>query len=860
MAKKNFIIDTSVFLSDANCVYKFQNNDIFIPLKVLEEIDLHKKRQDTVGHHARQAIRMFDSLRAAGSLSRGVRIAKGLGVLRVIKASEIALSELPRDLTHKMSDHLILATALTVKADFPKRKTVVVSRDINMRVIADALGLLTEDYTNCQVVEDSDKIYEGFRQLLVDEELINQFYLGDDVYLDEDLVREQGVHLHWNEFVMLVSSSNEKKTALARFSDFIKPLRHIRDMKKELMWGVYPRNKEQSFAFDLLFDDDIPLVSLIGKAGSGKAQPLDAKVLTPNGWKQMGEISVGDSVFSRNGKPTEVLGVFPQGEKEIYRITFSDGTSTECCKEHLWATKTQLDRDQKKKGSVKTLEEIMKTLRYGKAQKKNHSIPIVSPIQFEANSKCLLNPYLLGSLLGDGCISVGSPTFSTTDKETVDILREELVKIDCEINKIPNSNCDYRIIKRHRAFGGGIRRRYRATNIQTGISKIFESIKELKTAGFCYPSVNKTINGKQISHKGYKWELLDKDKMSNNPLKDALMREGLWGKKSENKFIPEQYKFNHVGARLMLLRGLMDTDGHVSKDGRSSVFCSISKRLAEDVAYLTRSLGGKAVISSRHTLYTHNEIKKQGRLSYRVRISLPEGMNPFLLKRKSDRWLPNKKTNLRKYVDKVEPVGTKKAQCIMVKNSEHLYITDECIVTHNTLMAIAAALEQGLGGKHDQYRRIIISRPVQPLGKDIGYLPGTMEEKMLPWLKPIQDNIRHLMGDDRTMLEAYVEKGKIEVEALTYIRGRSISNAFVIIDEAQNLTAHEVKTIITRIGENTKIVLTGDIEQIDNVYTNETSNGLTYAVEKFKESELAGHITFRKGERSKLATAAAKLL
>ena len=120
MAKKNFIIDTSVFLTDSNCIYKFQNNDIFIPLKVLEEIDLHKKRQDTVGHHARQAIRNFDSLRGTGSLSRGVRIAKGLGVLRVIKASEIALNELPRDLSHKMSDHLILATALTVKKDQSK--------------------------------------------------------------------------------------------------------------------------------------------------------------------------------------------------------------------------------------------------------------------------------------------------------------------------------------------------------------------------------------------------------------------------------------------------------------------------------------------------------------------------------------------------------------------------------------------------------------------------------------------------------------------------------------------------------------------------------------------------------------------
>ena len=447
MAKKNFIIDTSVFLTDSTCIYKFKNNDIFIPLKVLEEIDKHKKRQDSVGHNARQAIRSFDSLRDAGSLSKGVRIGKGLGVLRVIKASEIALNELPKDLTHQMSDNLILATALTVKKEHPKRKTVVVSRDINMRVIADSLGLLTEDYTNTQVVEDGDKIYQGFTKLLVDEELINQFYLGDDVYLDEEVCAEQGIKLYPNEFLMLVSSSNEKKTALARFQAFLSPIRHIRDLKNDLMWGVHPRNKEQGFAFDLLFDDEIPLVSLIGKAGSGK-----------------------------------------------------------------------------------------------------------------------------------------------------------------------------------------------------------------------------------------------------------------------------------------------------------------------------------------------------------------------------------------------------------------------------TLMAIAAALEQGLGGKGDQYRRIIISRPVQPLGKDIGFLPGTLEDKMLPWLKPIQDNIRHIMGDDRTMLEAYVEKGKIEVEALTYIRGRSISNAFVIIDEAQNLTAHEVKTIITRIGENTKIVLTGDIEQIDNVYTNETSNGLTYAVEKFKESELAGHITFRKGERSKLATAAAKLL
>jgi PhoH-like ATPase len=135
-----------------------------------------------------------------------------------------------------------------------------------------------------------------------------------------------------------------------------------------------------------------------------------------------------------------------------------------------------------------------------------------------------------------------------------------------------------------------------------------------------------------------------------------------------------------------------------------------------------------------------------------------------------------------------------------------------------------------------------------------------MEEKMAPWIAPIEDNLKFLLGNDQETLQRYMEMGTIEVEALTYIRGRSIANAFIIIDEAQNLSMHELKTIITRVGENTKIVLTGDIEQIDNTYVDATSNGLTYAVEKFKEYEIAGHITLQKGERSELATLAAKIL
>ncbi len=131
---------------------------------------------------------------------------------------------------------------------------------------------------------------------------------------------------------------------------------------------------------------------------------------------------------------------------------------------------------------------------------------------------------------------------------------------------------------------------------------------------------------------------------------------------------------------------------------------------------------------------------------------------------------------------------------------------------------------------------------------------------MSPWLAPVQDNLEFLMGDDKAHLQMLMEAGTIEMEALTYIRGRSIANAFIIIDESQNLTSHELKTIITRVGEGTKIVLTGDIEQIDNAYVDATTNGLTYAVEKLKAYEISGHITLKKGERSAVATLAAQVL
>ena len=446
MKKKSYVLDTSVLLTDCNSIFSFGRNDIIIPLKVLEEIDNHKKRQDGVGVNARRAIRILDNLRAKGSLQKGVRIAKGKGLLFV---KGYHSEHCPKDLDINTPDNQIVVTGLTEKHHNPDRKIFVVSRDVNMRVKCDSIGMLCENYKAEQVVKDRSDIYTGFTTHLIDDEIIDLFYEGEEVFLEKGTIK-----LHLNEFIMLVSSSNEKKTALARFVGFSKPLRRISDFKGGV-WGIKPRNKEQSFALDLLLDPEIKIVTLVGRAGSGK-----------------------------------------------------------------------------------------------------------------------------------------------------------------------------------------------------------------------------------------------------------------------------------------------------------------------------------------------------------------------------------------------------------------------------TLCAIAAGIQQTLEpkprgkGKKDSpiYKKMVISRPIQPLGRDIGFLPGTMEEKMVPWLMPIQDNLQFLMGNDKITLETYMEDGTIEMEAITYIRGRSISSAFIIIDEAQNLTNHELKTIITRVGEDTKIVLTGDIEQIDNTYINETTNGLTYAVEKFKREDLAGHIILQKGERSKVASLASKLL
>jgi len=437
--KRIYVLDTSVYLTSYKAIFSLGFHDIIIPIKVLEEIDKNKIRDGSVGFNARRFIKIVDDLRAKGKLSQGVRLAKGHGNVYAAKFDP-ATFPVSIGLDLEKSDNHIIGLACLLQQQNVNRKVILVSRDIHMRVVGDALGLTCEDYVSDQVVSDKGQIYTGFSKKLVDDQVVEDFYNGKNIFIDKDQMK-----LYMNQFLLLISNQNDKKTALAQFVGHEKPLKRPINKFYSQLTGIRTRNKEQDFAVDLLLDPKIALVTLNGSSGVGK-----------------------------------------------------------------------------------------------------------------------------------------------------------------------------------------------------------------------------------------------------------------------------------------------------------------------------------------------------------------------------------------------------------------------------TLMALSCGLEQVIS-PDPLYSRLVVTKPIQPVGRDIGFLPGSASEKLLPWLKPISDNLWSLLGD-KNALDDYMDAGTIEIEAMTFIRGRSIANSFVLVEEAQNMSHHEIKTILTRVGNNSKIVLTGDIEQIDNLWLDESSNGLTHAIERFKNENIAGHITLIRGERSPIATLASKIL
>lgn len=439
--KKIYVLDTNVLLHDPNAIFSFQDNDVVIPLVVIEEVDGQKRRQDEVGRHARQVAHHLDGLRLQGKLSEGVTLRVG-GKLRVELKHE-STHALPDDLDPHKPDNQVIALTLQLHEKYPQTPVILVSKDINVRVKADALNLAAQDYETDKVVLKDEELYDGMTTIQVPAEEIEAF-TKTSVYTP------QNGRIYCNQFVHFKTPNGSKSSALGRYDAETRQVVALAPIKKEI-WGIQPKNLGQRFALDILLDERVPLVTLTGQAGTGK-----------------------------------------------------------------------------------------------------------------------------------------------------------------------------------------------------------------------------------------------------------------------------------------------------------------------------------------------------------------------------------------------------------------------------TLLALAAGLHKVLD--QHRYRRLLVTRPVIPMGKDVGYLPGDKDEKLRPWMQPIYDNLEYLMGGiykeqmAADMIRHIQEKGIFEAEALTYIRGRSIPQQFIIVDEAQNLTPHEVKTIVSRAGEGTKIVLTGDPNQIDHPYLDFRSNGLCYAVEKFKDNPLAGHVTLTKGQRSELAELAAKLL
>lgn len=533
-------------------------------------------------------------------------------------------------------------------------------------------------------------------------------------------------------------------------------------------------NEEQKETKAKILENDITIIT--GQAGSGKAQSVDSIVITPNGPKRLGDILPGDKVTDENGSPITVKQIFPQGKKDLYRITFSDGFSTVCCKEHLWnvASRNNIHNRYNKQGKLNpkygkyetlSLEEIIeKGIKSG--NKNKWFIPQQGITQFTSN-QITIDPYILGCLIGDGSISRQTPELTSMDDEIVNYFQEWCTNNNLILYKKQSTNKS-------------------GNNIQYSIT----------------------------SHK-------NQELTEYNTLTKYLKEYQLMGTDSFNKFIPKDYLYNTKETRIELLQGLMDTDGWIQINrfrtgkGESAVpyFCTVSQQLKDDFIFLIQSLGGVCYVTEGQGKYkAKNETEyKFTAVNYRICINLPDEIRTqlFKLTRKQERVILQKSIPNRS-ISSVEFIKNDEAICILVDSPTHLYLTDHFIVTHNTLVAVQTALDQLF---NKEVEKIIIARPVVTAKEEIGFLPGGIKEKLDPFVAPIYDNAYRLY--EKAKVDKYFEDGAIEIVPFAFMRGRNFSNAFIIVDEAQNVTDSQMEMVISRLCKGSKMVIVGDTTQID---------------------------------------------
>lgn len=390
-----------------------------------------------------------------------------------------------------------------------------------------------------------------------------------------------------------------------------------------------------------------------GANGVGKEQTLSSSIKTPSGWIKMGDICVGQTVQTPNGQTATVTGVFPQGIKPVYKLTFSDGRTTEAGKEHLWKVFSHRWGKSGARGEkIVTTLELIKYLK--ESEKRNYKpwynifIPVIKHIELE-NKPVPIDPYLLGVLLGDGAISTGTGVITSSDSELIKRCQETI----------------------HRDHG------------------------------------QQLILQEHKNSTGYDWCIRNPSK-SKPTLKSCLKQLGLYGHRSNSKFIPPEYKEGtSKQQKLELLAGLLDTDGTVGKTKNVS-FCSVSEQLAKDVQYLIRSLGGKATLSTRTPFYTTDDgTRIEGQLAYNVSIRYSNPNKLFHLERKRSRLSSGdtQYANEGLRLISIDRVKDQECQCIMIDHPDHLYITDDFIVTHNSVLLNALAY-------------VIYDKPISNISKD----------------------------------------------------------------------------------------------------------------------------------------------
>jgi phosphate starvation-inducible protein PhoH len=528
---------------------------------------------------------------------------------------------------------------------------------------------------------------------------------------------------------------------------------------------IEPLTENQKKLFNA-YDSQKHIVAY-GCAGTGKAQPLYSKVLTPYGWKSMGEIKLGDDVLTPKGKSSRVNGIFPQGKKHIYELVFHDGSKTRCCLEHLWEINTSSDWNRRKKGNKKIVntQYIIDFLKEKEIRKSttNISIDLIEPIKND-DINLPLDPYLLGCLIGDGCLTTATPKITSKDIELISKL-QEIIGEEYDIKHCKSSQYDYNFVD----------------------------------------------------------SLSRKNKF--NRITKILVELNIQGKKSYEKTIPSIYLNSGTEQKLNLLRGLLDTDGTVDKRNGTVSLSTTSEILAKQVQEIIWSLGGICKITSKIPSYTYDGVKKIGKRCYNVCITMRTPKELFSLQRKKDLCRETyDELQYRRKIKNVNYIGEDEAQCIMIDDENHLYITDDYIITHNTFISLYNALKDVLN-EHSPVEKVYIVRSLVAT-REIGFLPGSHDDKADIYQIPYKNMVKYMFQmtseTDLEMLYGNLKSQEtIKFWSTSFLRGTTLDNAVIIVDEFSNLSFHELDSIITRVGENSRIVFTGDTEQSDLLKQNE---------------------------------------